>query len=212
MAGTIYYAHYPMPLPTATFQLLAEQLPVYLQKKIAQFRRWEDAHASLLGKHLLLTALKAYGHTANLHLLRYTIYGRPFLEDNMDFNISHAGRMVACIVSPQGRVGLDVEAIRPIDINDFKGQFTDTEWAAIQNAPNPLHAFYAHWTCKEAILKADGSGLNTALNHLDVTNKSSVVLEGNQWYLHEIKAFPDYACHVATDQKGLQVKVEEVRF
>lgn len=212
MAGTIYFANYPIPLPTTTFQALVEQLPVYLQTKISKFRRWEDAHASLLGKHLLLAALKAHGRTANLHMLRYTGFGRPFLEDNMDFNISHAGRMVACVVSPHGRIGIDVEAIRPINIQDFKGQFTDTEWAAINNAPNPLHAFYTHWTCKEAILKADGSGLNTALTNLDVTNKSMVTLEKNQWYLHEIKAFPDYACHVATDQKGLQIKVEEVRF
>ncbi len=59
MAGTIYFATYPMPLPTAGFQALLEQLPAYMQRKITQLRRWEDAHASLLGKHLLLKALKS---------------------------------------------------------------------------------------------------------------------------------------------------------
>ena len=212
MVGTIYYATYPMPLPSATFQALLEPLPAYMQKRIGQFRRWEDAHASLLGKHLLLTALKAYGGSSTLHDLRYSGFGRPYLEGGIDFNISHAGRMVACIVSPQARVGIDVESVRPIQIDDFKGQFSEGEWDAIKNAANPLQAFYRFWTCKEAILKADGSGLNTALTNLDVTDKKSVMLDGRNWHLQEITSFRDYACHVAADKKGLELKVEEVKF
>lgn len=212
MVGTIYYATYPMPLPSATFQALMEPLPAYMQKRIGQFRRWEDAHASLLGKHLLLTALKAYGSSGTLLDLRYSGFGRPYLEGGIDFNISHAGRMVACIVSPQARVGIDVEAVRPIQIDDFKGQFSEQEWNAIKNAANPLQAFYRFWTCKEAILKADGSGLSTALTNLDVTDKKSVMLDGRNWHLQEITSFRDYACHVAADKKGLELKVEEVKF
>ncbi len=212
MAGTIYFATYPMPLPSATFQALLEPLPAYMQKKIGQFRRWEDAHASLLGKHLLLTALKAYNSTGSLHDLRYSGFGRPYLEGGIDFNISHAGRMVACVVSPQARVGIDVEAVRPIHIDDFKGQFTEKEWSLIKTAANPLQVFYRFWTCKEAILKADGSGLHTALTELDVADKKSVMLDGRNWHLQEITVFRDYACHVAADKKGLEIKVEEVRF
>jgi 4'-phosphopantetheinyl transferase len=212
MTGIVYYATYPMPLTSATFEALLAPLPPYMQKKIGQFRRWEDAHASLLGKHLLLAALKAYGSSANLHDMRYSGFGRPYLEGGIDFNISHAGRMVACIVSPQARVGIDVEAIRPVQLDDFKGQFSEREWNAIKSAANPLQAFYRFWTCKEAILKADGSGLHTALTALDVTDKKSVMLDGRNWHLQEITSFRDYACHVAADKKGLELKVEEVKF
>ena len=212
MTGTIYYATYPMPLASATFEALLEPLPAYMQKKIGQFRRWEDAHASLLGKHLLLTALKAYGNNASLHDMRYSGFGRPYLEGGIDFNISHAGRMVACVVSPQARVGIDVELLRPIELDDFKGQFSDQEWNIIKTAANPLQAFYRFWTCKEAILKADGSGLSTALTALDVANKKSVMLDGRNWHLQEITAFRDYACHIATDKKGLELEVTEVKF
>lgn len=212
MSGTIFYATYPMPLASATFQQLLEALPVYMQKRIGQFRRWEDAHASLLGKHLLLAALKAYNSPGSLQDLRYSGFGRPYLEGGIDFNISHAGRMVACFVSPPARIGIDVEAIRPISIDDFRGQFSDREWSAIQQSPDPVKTFYRFWTCKEAILKADGSGLHTALTQLDVTDKRSVMLEGRNWHLQEITAFRDYACHIASDRKGLDIKVEEVRF
>jgi len=212
MAATIYYATYPMPLPTATFQALLAPLPAYMQKKIGQFRRWEDAHAGLLGKHLLLAALRACGHPGNLDQLRYSGFGRPFLEGGIDFNISHAGRMVACIASPEARVGIDVEAVRPISLEDFKGQFSEKEWDAINSAPDPLKAFYACWTCKEAVLKADGSGLHTPLTSLEVAKKNTVMLDGRQWYVQEINAFRDYACHIATNRRGLEVKVEEIKF
>ncbi len=130
----------------------------------------------------------------------------------MDFNISHAGRMVACVVSPQARVGIDLEAIRPLQIAEFKRQFTDREWAAINSAPNPVNAFYSFWTCKEAVLKADGSAQHGALAAIDVTDKKPVVLDGHTWHLHEIKAFRDYACHIAVDKKGMEFNVEEVKF
>jgi 4'-phosphopantetheinyl transferase len=213
MSLHLYSTLFPEPLSPTVFQELLSRLPVTLQKKVLAYRRWQDAYGSLFGKLLLEKALRQAGFSADLTDLRVTEYGRPYLEGcggaypeaapgnvaGADFNISHSGNRVVCILSTQGRVGIDLEKAGDVAIDDFQSQFTAAEWTAIKGAAMPLHMFYYYWTAKESLIKADGRGLQIPLNSLEVGGRPSVLVDGQPWYIRDMPIFPHYACHIACE-------------
>lgn len=102
---------------------------------------------------------------------------------------------------------VDLEEIRDMAIEDFKPQFTDIEWLAIQKSEEPLRAFYHFWTAKESILKADGRGLNLPLADLTIDNSQEIVLYGCRWSIKNIPFFINYACHVAHEGAGMDCEM-----
>jgi 4'-phosphopantetheinyl transferase len=102
--------------------------------------------------------------TTNLRL-HTDPFGRPALEEHhrLDFNVSHAAQAVAIAVVADGRVGVDIERVRPIRRRQrFRHAFADHEWAAIGDAPDSDAELLRLWTAKEALLKAIGVGLTVA--------------------------------------------------
>jgi 4'-phosphopantetheinyl transferase len=205
----IYSTEYNTPLANEVLQHLLTRLPFEIAAKVQRYRRWQDAYGCLFGKLLLMEALKAAGRPADLGLLQYTNYGRPYLQDAPDFNISHSGHRVVCIVAKKGRVGIDLEEIKDLNIEDFKDQFSPEEWKAINDAAGPLQAFYHYWTAKECLSKADGRGLNLPLASLKIEDGMSVRLDGRRWNLHVLSHFTNYACHVATEDPVEQMSLKE---
>jgi len=224
MSLHLYSTVFPEPLSPTAFQELLSRLPATMQKKILAYRRWQDAYGSLFGKLLLRRALLEGGLSPDLTDLRITGYGRPYLEGyngpcpeggpgnvgRMDFNISHSGNRVVCILSTEGRVGIDLEETGDIAMDDFQSQFTATEWAAITGAVMPLDTFYFYWTAKESLIKADGRGLQIPLNSLEVGGQPSVLVNGQYWYIRDLPIFPRYACHIACEHPIGRVTTEEI--
>src|SRR5579871_4979576 len=120
----IYTVDFSSPLSPFQFQTLLDKLPANLIQKVMKFKRWEDAHASLLGKHLLRLAMNRAGYESELDQLKYSPFQRPFFDQLPDFNLSHSGYRVACILNPYGKVGIDLEQIREISFKDFQSQFS----------------------------------------------------------------------------------------
>ena len=233
MSLHLYSTVFPEPLSPTAFQELLSRLPAAMQQKILAYRRWQDAYSSLFGKLLLKRALLQAGLSADLMGLKITEYGRPYLEGyggayaedsvdgaypesglgnvrRMDFNISHSGNRVVCILSTQGRVGIDLEETGEIAIDDFQSQFTAAEWAAITGSSMPLQTFYHYWTAKESLIKADGKGLQIPLNTLEIGGKPSVLVNGIHWYLQDLPIFPHYACHIACEHPIDLATTEEI--
>lgn len=190
----LYATEYHTPLPDTDFRHLLTALPANLQQKITRFRRWEDRHAALLGKILLRLALQNAGYDPDLSGLRYTPEQKPFLPEGPAFNVSHSGNRVICLLGGQAPLGIDIESLSPLPFEDFQPQFTENEWAAIRDAPSPLHAFYRFWTAKESILKADGRGLGIPLQSIDLSASMTVALDNTTWAVHELPLFDGYAC------------------
>jgi 4'-phosphopantetheinyl transferase len=218
MSLHLYSTVFPEPLSPTAFQELLSRLPVTLQKKVLAYRRWQDAYASLFGKLLLKRALLEAGHSGDLTGLRITEYGRPYLEGyngaypkvGADFNISHSGNRVVCILSTQGRVGIDLEETGDIAMDDFQSQFTAAEWAAITGSSMPLQTFYHYWTAKESLIKADGRGLQIPLDSLEVGGQPSVLVNGQHWYIRDLPIFTHYACHIACEHPINLATTEEI--
>jgi 4'-phosphopantetheinyl transferase len=218
MSLHLYSTVYPEPLSPTAFQGLLSRLPPELQQKVSAYRRWQDAYGSLFGKLLLKRALLQAGLSGDLAGLRITAYGRPYLEGygrsypdgSADFNISHSGNRVVCILSTQGRVGIDLEETGDITISDFQSQFTPSEWAAITGAAIPLQTFYHYWTAKESLIKADGRGLQIPLDTLETSGQPGILVNGRQWYIRDLSIFPGYACHIACGHPIGPVTTEEI--
>ena len=107
--------------------------------------------------------------------LTYTPHKKPVLadENSLRFNVSHSDSLALIAVTQGREIGIDLEYLR----TDFdadalaKRFFSPQEYAALSQTPLPEKhpAFLAYWTCKEAYLKAIGSGLNCPLKNFAVS-------------------------------------------
>ena len=199
MSLFLYSTEFLEPLPSAQFQLLLDLLPDALQQKVLKYRRWEDSHASLLGKLLLRLALENVGYPSDLSRLHYGEWQKPGLPQGPEFSITHSGNRALCMLSTRGRTGIDIEFLKPLAFEDFKDQFTQREWTAIHAAPTPLDSFYHFWTAKESLIKADGRGLGIPLQGLDLSKGNTLLLDGQLWFTRELPLFKGYAFHFSIE-------------
>jgi 4'-phosphopantetheinyl transferase len=92
--------------------------------------------------------------------------GKPALageiQKQLSFNLSHSGGMAVFAVANGLQIGVDVEKVHPIgDLEATASIFlTNDELVELKQLPTALklERFFTMWTCKEAVLKALGSG------------------------------------------------------
>jgi 4'-phosphopantetheinyl transferase len=190
-----------------------DDLPAAIMNKANSYRRWQDRQASLLGKLLLRHGLVDYGYASDsLHHVSRDEYGRPFLDENVDFNISHSGDYVVCAVSRNARVGIDIEKVTTsIDLADFAGHMNPDQFEKICRAENRYSLFYETWTKNEAVIKADGRGLSIPLTTiLDRGDKAT--LNGIGWFLEKIGIDTRYCCFLAVNSEKPVVNLNRIDY
>jgi 4'-phosphopantetheinyl transferase len=140
-----------------------------------------DRTRFLCGKWLISYALSKEGYSMDeLKNLKLDSYKRPYLCDEIDFNISHSGNYVVCVISKNSRVGVDVEEVKDVDFNDFEFALSIKDREVIDNSENGFTEFFKIWTKKEAIAKANGKGLGLPLSEMNIYTKL-VDCEGELW-------------------------------
>jgi len=116
----------------------------------------------------------------------YGANGKPALAGNwqerLSFNVSHAGSLEIFVIANGFEVGVDVEEIRPISDLEATASIimSEAELAEFKRLPASmkLDRFFTMWTCKEAILKALGSGFSgPAKNILAMFHKPVTLFE-----------------------------------
>lgn len=96
-------------------------------------------------------------------------HGKPELlgEPRLEFSASHSGGWALLVVSAAGRVGVDVEQFRPLEMADVAQRYFHPdevrEWRALP-AERATEGFFRLWTLKEAYVKALGRGLSKSLH------------------------------------------------
>jgi 4'-phosphopantetheinyl transferase len=80
----------------------------------------------------------------------------PIPFDGNYWSVSHKPRCVAAVVG-KGKVGIDVEEIRPRTEDIFRLVASDGEWDL--GGDRSWDTFFRIWTAKEAVLKAAGIGI-----------------------------------------------------
>jgi len=171
--GTIYLLRadlHALPLPFEHF--LAAATPDE-HARAARFVHEADRRRHIIGRGLVRLFLASRLNCGPRALpIRLTELGKPYIENGPSFNISHSGNVVLAAIAANGRVGVDVEAVRPIrDLPALaRTSFIAEEVEAVLRFPpdDRLRPFFRVWSRKEAILKALGLGL-TALADISVS-------------------------------------------
>lgn len=158
-----------------------------------------DAIASRATLRLLLAHYAAID--ARTLVLTRGEHGKPSLPSSeLHFNLSHTGNLAVFAFARHIELGIDVEHVRATgDLDDVAAQnFAPAERDALRAMPpeDRVVAFYRCWTRKEALLKAEGSGLFRALDTFAVSvlpGTSTEILSGSPegWEIAHLDVLPD---------------------
>lgn len=167
------------------------QEPILLQKycelmdpeetqKQQRFRFAKHRHQYLVSRALVRTVLSRYEPRApekwDFH---YNAYGRPEIAPGQSasllrFNLSKTEGLIACAVTIERDVGVDVETIDPTveTVSIASRYFSQFEVQSLRHLlDKKQERFYQYWTLKESYIKARGMGLALPLDqfsfHLD---------------------------------------------
>lgn len=126
-------------------------------------RHWRACRTGL--KTILANALGKNPQNVRLELEEY---GKPYLpdpDDGLHFNLSHCHDLALVVLSIDGPVGIDIEAAdRGKSLIGCEHAFCHPdELAALPEDGGERSAMLLDlWTCKEALLKALGTGMSLA--------------------------------------------------
>jgi len=151
---------------------------------------FEDDRRAYVAAHALLRARlseRARGIAPAQWRFGATPHGKPFVHApavRFNISLSHTRGMAAVAIVSGRDVGVDVESfLRPRDALKVAERFFAPEEAAlVRRELDPLarsEVFFAIWTLKEAVLKADGSGLAGGLDSFVVNLSPLAVSSGS---------------------------------
>ena len=160
--------------------------------------------------------------------LRTRPNGKPELNEqdsNIRFNLSHSADLALIAVADGREVGIDVERLRPIDIDGLAERFfAARECAEIKGLPLDLRmlGFFQCWTRKEAYLKATGEGLSFPLDRfivslipgdparlIEVIDRPD---ETDRWSLHSLDLGLEYVGALVAEGANVVVRLESFEF
>ena len=208
----IYYSQLNSALPTQRLEVYLRRLPSSLQFKIQRYRKTKDVQRVLFGKLLLQNGLEELSDTPiELDQLECSKTGKPYLKDAPDFNLSYSGDYVLCAINTQGRIGIDIEQIRPIDLNDYSFLFHGEVFRSIRQATDPAGAFFENWTIREAILKAEGTASTDEVKNIEI-KEGKARFKNRDWFYQPLPVAPGYLAYMATDVPPRNVLIEATTF
>ncbi len=128
----------------------------------------------------------------------------------LSFNLSQSGSLAVVAVATGGRVGIDVEHVRPItDADNMMAQLFAPGEARQYSALPPAErvaAWFSGWTRKEAFLKATGETNPRAFRSFEVDLSPEAAApriaagnDDNYWFMRSFCPAPGYAGAVAGD-------------
>ncbi|MGO4293644.1 4'-phosphopantetheinyl transferase family protein [Chitinophaga sp. RAB17] len=195
---------YTQQLNPHLYDTLLQCVPEQMRPVIGAYHRWEDRQNHLFGKLLLRDLLCQEGYDPDsLERIYANPYGKLFLDDSIDFNISHSGNLVMVAVSRCGRVGVDVEKKGCLQPEDIAAALRPDELKQLKNKP-ANEALYQLWIKKESLVKAKGAGLSIDLNTIHLYADRGILNTGNgleTWYYQSLPVHAEYVAILCTESQ-----------
>ncbi len=147
-------------------------LPTGERERVLRQLAPEDKQQALATRVLIRAVISAYlGENPGDWRFDASPTGKPFLIDAPEpvaFNLSHSGNLVACAISGEQGIGVDIEDGR-VERNFLalaRRFFAPQEYTELASLPAAAQAdyFYHLWILKESCLKARGWGLANGLD------------------------------------------------
>jgi 4'-phosphopantetheinyl transferase len=169
--------------------------------------------ADILVRSVIASELKISNKTIEFNANKY---GKPLLKENfsLHFNVSHSEDWVVCVVDDEP-VGIDIEKIKPIELEIAARFFSDDEYKMLmaKSQKDRQDFFFDLWTLKESYIKAVGEGLSLPLKSFTVSfpEKDEITVKsGNKltnWTLKQYYLDPEYKMSVCAAHKAFPVNV-----
>ena len=169
-------------------------------------RRARDQWASVVGRLLLMEALRALG-AANVRLgdLGRRPDNSPMIPPPFAGSIAHTTEMVVAAAASRGAIGVDLEAGARArrHADEVATFFTASERSVLQGDREGWRmTFVEIWTRKEALAKASGRPLDVVFGQ--PVMEDALTFDGRAWNLSSLPLARDHCCAIAWDHRPLQ--------
>lgn len=209
----ISYLRIEVQITNENFEVLKRRIPSSFINKNDRFHKFQDRQRNIFGLLLLMRSWhNLFDESLNLENIKTSKFNRPYLPDsNADFNISHSGDFVVCVLSADSRVGIDIEQMKDVDLKDFTRTMSSDQWTEIHTSHNPLDTFFKYWSMKESVIKADGRGLSIPLTEI-ILDQNEVSYDGNLWHLYPFKIDANHNGCVASNKEINDLQLVKVHW
>ncbi|MCQ2973444.1 MAG: 4'-phosphopantetheinyl transferase superfamily protein [Bacteroidales bacterium] len=182
---------------------VSTKLPLRYQKAL-KFRFPKDYKLSIGASWLILKNFKNISES-DIYINQY---GKPFIINNDNFNISHSNNYVVFVKSKH-TIGIDIEhiTIKNTDISEKVYQHSEIEWLK----KDFLTRFYTLWTQKESVMKATGQGFNLdpkTFNVLEFQNNKPITINNQNLFCKTI-FYNNYAISLCSDFDFKEIELKE---
>ncbi|MDR0786663.1 MAG: 4'-phosphopantetheinyl transferase superfamily protein [Gemmatimonadota bacterium] len=192
--------------------------------RYSRIRFPEDRARALVARGMLRTILAAQSGIPPAGLaFHYSPKGKPTLAPvhkiNLPFSVSHSGDWALIGVGGAGRVGVDIERLRPFrKLSAIADRyFAPREITLLHQVDEAsrLRTFFSLWTAKEAFVKALGGGISHGFHTFTVltdnqgqpavSDVDGSEAEGARWTIWSGEPTPGYLASVAIDLPAARV-------
>ena len=165
-------------------------LPDFLLQKINSYALIGKKMQRIMGlrlieKMIIENNLDKYKY--NLNNLKISEFGKPYFNETLDFSLSYSEDFAVLGFYKNGKIGVDIEAIKAIDLLIIKDYCAENEFQQLSKSSDLDSDFCKLWTRKEAFSKAIGKGLFFDFSLIDTT-ENTLFYEGINWNI-ESKLF-----------------------
>ena len=197
----IYYTVIEAEQPNFEWIRLLDQMPQSIQERVARYRKLQNKYQLVYGRLLLKKLLLDIGaHEFDLDFVQYDAFQKPYWKKGVDFSIAHSGKVIGCALSTIGSIGLDIEQIQTIDVNNFQHILNKKDYQYLRSSEDLPTNFFTIWTIKEAVSKADGRGLSMDVQQLEI-DSDKAIFEEQAWAYKKLDLHSEYLCHAAVSFK-----------
>lgn len=165
--------------------------------------------ASHVGLRSILATL--CGPQAASREFAHTPTGKPFVPRGPEFNLSRSGPMALVAISEGARVGIDVERVRPVAIDDWAVRYPVLRFFAKNRDVNMPVKILQAWTRLEAWCKRRGLPVGALLDQAEERrfrgDEISAFAPASASELRDLDVSPGYfACCACDEHSGVVVK------
>lgn len=151
-----------------------------------------------------------------LEKIQFNEYGKPYIENESYFNLSHSGDYVVLAVDDKP-VGVDIEQKKERGFEGIaKLSFHEKEQETLRIRADKADTFYSIWTLKESYMKQKGRGFNLPPKsfYFELTNGIRLFSfdDDDKLYFYLNKELEDYTVALTTFSSVFVNKLEYVAF
>ncbi len=191
------------------------------RQRYSRFHFAADRHIFLVSHALVRVALSRHANAApEAWRFKKNEYGRPEIDAGEDprrlrFNLSHTQGLVACVISQEFEVGIDIENNVPeIDVLGVADRIcSPAEKSGLNSLSGEerLSRFLGIWTLKEAYAKARGLGFSLPFHQFTVEVSGKSILahfdleigeDPNEWTFVLFKPTQNHRLAIAARSPG----------